>query len=256
MLYAALGDSITYGYSATNPNHNFVSLIHRKGFSPIQPNLFILARPGWTSKQLLKSILRTPEVIWDETRYVTLWIGGNDAIRAMPFVLSGDFAPLRRVAERLRANLSSMIQHIRRPKMQIYVANLYNPFPNSHLAEEAIHLLNDAIAGVARQEGVKLVDMYRSLHGRESLAIEGYRRGVLQDVRLRGNPIHPNDDGHRWIAETWLKAISPSRSLSASKRQKKQGRRVLSTQKSTHSLNIRIEKTQRKKAGSGKKLAR
>ncbi|MBX6352423.1 MAG: SGNH/GDSL hydrolase family protein [Thermoflavifilum sp.] len=206
MLYAALGDSITYGYSATEERHTFVSCIQRALSHGQRWNVYRHAKPGWTSKQLMKSLRRVPDCLWDEARLVTLLIGGNDLLRAAPWLIDGNLSYALKLAERYRVHLDEIIERVHRPGQTFLIANLYNPFPESAIVGESIRVMNDVIERAARRHDLVLVDLSATFRGREPQYIEGFRRGQLRDFRLFGNPIHPTDAGHAAIAETLLRA--------------------------------------------------
>ena len=70
--------------------------------------------------------------------------------------------------------------------------------------------MNAIIDGVAARWNVPVVDICDRFLGREPFLIHGYRTGILSDYRLFGeNPIHPNGEGHRIIAEAVWEKIDP-----------------------------------------------
>ncbi|MCL6548631.1 MAG: SGNH/GDSL hydrolase family protein [Alicyclobacillus sp.] len=204
MLYAALGDSITYGYSASSPDRRYVARLQRSLRQPV--SLFVQARPGWTSKQLLRSLPRVPACIWDEAKLITILIGGNDLLVSAPWLLDGRSGRIFKVAERLYDHLTDIVRFVRRPQSTVIVGTLYNPFPNSLLAREYFHILNQTIRLAADREQVVLADVAAQFSDQEAELIDGFRRGTLRDLRLIGNPIHPNDAGHEAIAQSLLAA--------------------------------------------------
>lgn len=205
MLYAALGDSITYGYTAGDENSRYVARIQSSLSKQQAVNVFLHAKPGWTSKQLLKSAERVPDVIWAEARLITILIGGNDLLRAVPWLIEGNTARIMRIAEKVRDNVAELVHLIKRPHSTILLATLYNPFPNSLLAEEYTEAINKSLRMIAQREKVHLADVRKHFFRRESEFIDGYRHGKLRDMRIRGNPIHPNDTGHEAIAQVFLR---------------------------------------------------
>lgn len=205
MLYSALGDSITYGYDSSVENRRFVSRLKNQLAKQQRVSLFVQAKPGWTSKQLLKSLPKIPSCIWDETSVMTILVGGNDLLRSSPWILNGDSARCIRIADSLRENLTEIIQLVKRPNAKIMLATIYNPFPNSLIANECTDLINKSIRLVATREKLVLVDIYRLFLERESHLIHGYRRGEVRDIKLRGNPIHPNDRGHAEISNLFFR---------------------------------------------------
>lgn len=207
MLYAALGDSITYGYDAASENVRFVTRVQRAlGLKRDPMHVFLNAKPGWTSRQLVKSLPNVPDCIWDEAKLITILVGGNDMLRSAPWILDGNHARCVKIADGLQKNLMEVVDIVRRPKSRILLATVYNPFPNSLPAQEGIQMLNRAIRHVANRKRVRLVDVASLFAHREHLLIEGYRNGEIRDIKLRGNPIHPNDRGHAIIAKAFISA--------------------------------------------------
>ncbi|MCF8565968.1 SGNH/GDSL hydrolase family protein [Alicyclobacillus tolerans] len=210
MLYAALGDSITYGYSAEDENARYVNRI-QSSLSRKQPvNLFLHAKPGWTSKQLLKESRKVPDVIWAEARLITIMVGGNDVLRHAPWLLDGGTTRIFKVADKLRDNLEELIDLVRGPKCTIVLGTLYNPFPKSVMVERYLDVINQSIRSVAQREKLPLADIAKHFVRREGQFIDGYKRGKMTDMRIIGNPIHPNDKGHEAIAQIFLRAYQRS----------------------------------------------
>jgi lysophospholipase L1-like esterase len=206
MLHVALGDSITHGYSASSDQ---TSYIHRLGVTMYRknpPNVYLQAKPGWTSRQLLKSVKSIQEAVWNEARLVTLMIGGNDLLYSVPWLLNGGDAQIIKVADKLYQNITEIVEIAKRPHHKFIIATLYNPFPNSMRAEEFTNRVNQSIRLVAKRHGLTVADVRRAFSGREGKFIEGYRRGQLRDLRLIHNPVHPNDAGHAVIARAFQRA--------------------------------------------------
>jgi lysophospholipase L1-like esterase len=206
LLYAALGDSITYGYEATTDQAGYVRRF-AKALSKRQPvNVFLNAKPGWTSKQLLKSLSQVPECIWAEAKVVTIMVGGNDILKASPWLLNGSDKTVFKIAQRVQDHLEQMVETVRQPGATVVIGTIYNPFPNSVLAEEYMDTVNKSILRVAEQHNLAVADVRSLFRNQEDKYIKGYKQGVLRDMRLIGNPIHPNDAGHQAIARSFLSA--------------------------------------------------
>jgi len=210
MLYAALGDSITHGYSSSSEEKRFVNHIQQNLSKRQKLNLYVHAKAGWTSKQLLKSLSSIPDCIWDEAKLITLMVGGNDLLRIAPWLLDGSRRPLYKAADRLYENIVEIASIVQRPQSKIVVATLYNPFPNSMAAEECVEALNKAIRTAVRRKKLLLADVRQQYLGKEQQYISGYKQGNIKDFRFFGNPIHPNDAGHLTIARTILRAYRQS----------------------------------------------
>lgn len=230
MLYVALGDSITHGYESTAESKRFVARIQRElSRNRRRVSLHVQARPGWTSKHLLRSLKSVPDCVWEEAKVITILVGGNDIIWALPWLIQGNSAASMRVAEKLRVNLTDIVRTVKRPGSEIYIGTIYNPFPNSLVAEECTSLINKSIRLVARRENLILMDLHKLFFKAEDKYIKGYRRGVVSDFKWKGNPIHPNDAGHAAIAKAWLNAYRAYHNNQKSKTAGPSSRRTLPT---------------------------
>ncbi|UOF90540.1 SGNH/GDSL hydrolase family protein [Fodinisporobacter ferrooxydans] len=208
MLYVALGDSITFGYNCTNEKYYYTNIIF-DSLKKSEPFLhqYVLAKPGWRISHLQKAVDKVPGCLWDETKYVTILIGGNDLLRAFPMLLHNENR-LTGYAQSFQKELDTLLQKIKRPRMKIVLGTLYNPFPKSILAETCIQAFNDVVYRMGKRHRVKVVDLYRSFQVNEKRLIDGFRRGDLKDFKFfRGNPIHPTNLGHAKIASMYLKSI-------------------------------------------------
>lgn len=231
MLYAALGDSITYGYSASTDGRSFVGRIRRTLSRQAKVSLYTCAKPGWTSRQLLRSVRRTPECIWDEAKLVTILIGGNDLLWSAPWLVESNPGHFLKVAGRLYDNLTEVLECVSRPTSTVILCTIYNPFPNSLLAADYTNGLNRSIRRVAKRFDLKLVNLEGVFQGREESLIDGYQRGQIRDIKFRGNPVHPNDTGHQKIARAVLSAYrraSAERSQNGARTAQKPGLRRVS----------------------------
>ncbi len=206
VIYAALGDSITYGYLATTADKQFVSQVHSRLRRNRRVSLYMVAKPGWSSGQLLKSVKNTPKCIWDESGIITIMVGGNDLLRASPWILNGMASKTLHIADRLGQNLAEIVRIVKRPYVKILVATIYNPFPNSLVAEECTKVLNSSVRLVVSRENLVFVDVHKAFKWKEHRLIEGYNNGQISDLKFRKNPIHPNDLGHKRIAQLFFSA--------------------------------------------------
>ncbi|UOF92099.1 SGNH/GDSL hydrolase family protein [Fodinisporobacter ferrooxydans] len=206
IIYTALGDSITAGASASSPFLAYPSLIckllrSKRGLNVIAN---VLAEPGWTSEALLTSVLQTPATILKKSSSISIWIGGDDLITAGVSLLQG--APETIIQDTLKTyerNLAKLVNTIRNVSSgRIIVCSQYNPFPNSPLAVEAIAALNQVIHLTAGRFHLSLAPVDAWFSGNLETWIAGYKRGRLEDILTsKSPPIHPNNDGHRVIAE-------------------------------------------------------
>jgi lysophospholipase L1-like esterase len=202
---------VTYGYSSTDQKKSYVERFARSISKTKKVNVYLHAKPGWTSTKLLKSMESLQSSIFEEAGIVTLMVGGNDLLRSSPFLLNGNHAHLLKVADRYYQNLVEIVCLAKRPHSRFMIATLYNPFPNSMMASEYTRLVNDCVRRVARRYNLHLVDLAARFQGKESRFVEGYRRGTIKDFRIIGNPVHPNDTGHAAIARAFLETHQRTR---------------------------------------------
>jgi lysophospholipase L1-like esterase len=238
-LYIALGDSLSEGVGATNRDSTaFVPLVHEglgEGF-----DLMNLGHSGDTSSDLLdhgQLDETVAEVVGrnsdddpnNDVKLVTLEIGGNDLLRLAPsLILTGTCTSAERALERPQCvdalwetldefgrNLGMALDRLREadPDLTIVVMTLYNPVPRrfglfgstgvSQMAEMALEGLpdtrfpeglNDIVRGEGAERGAMLVDWHALFENKAN-------EYIAQDF------IHPNDAGHRVMAEAVLETV-------------------------------------------------
>jgi lysophospholipase L1-like esterase len=234
-LYIAVGDSLSYGSAASDPDTtSFVALVHR-GFT-IDIDLLNLGVPGYTSADLLSereldiaigeiSARLNDGIEGNEVEAVTFEIGGNDLLSVyFDFVIpetctSVDQAlandkcvnALIDVLDEYGTNLDTALAGLRAtdPDLPIFVLTLYNPFSGrdpeiTRIGDLAIEGeagtpfeegINDIIRDVAPRYDVHLVEIFPIFDGRA-------QELVAFDL------IHPNDDGYALMADAVLTAMS------------------------------------------------
>ncbi|WP_036699094.1 SGNH/GDSL hydrolase family protein [Paenibacillus sp. J14] len=222
MIYTALGDSITYGDNATSPRLAYPQLIvsdyNRSTPRPIRG--YVLARSGWTSGNLLDAVLRQGSDMIRQSSVVSVWIGGVDLANSAidPLVNGGPF-PNTGILFQFRRNLSALLGHIRKiSSARIVCCTQYNPFPSNSLAVEWISRLNETTHGIAASYGAKVAPAHRWFEGKQAELIDGYRGGQLEDLLGGTLPIHPNNQGHRVIANGLAPYLFPKTSVSSKKK--------------------------------------
>lgn len=205
MLYTALGDSITAGELATSPARAYPSLVtqnlrqHRRGWFGE-----VLAEPGWTSQTLNAAVWENGPIPLRESNVITIWVGGDNLADAALAMLSGARPTiLKRSLAGYMQSLRALIVGIRRvSRAGVVVCTQYNPFPNTPIAAQGIAALNEATRAVAAATSAAVAPVDEWFTGRQAELIAGYRTGRVQDVfRSVPVPIHPNNRGHRVIAD-------------------------------------------------------
>lgn len=207
MLMLALGDSITFGYGATDPQRSYPQMLRQHFARNQRVSLHVQAKPGWTSRQLNKSLADVPACIFDEAELVTLMIGGNDLLKSAPFLIQGKPERIAQVCERVQTEVEEIVGRANRPYNTFAIATLYNPFPNFDLAEQITLQFNDMIRRVAIRNKLRIVEVENLFRGNEATFVEHYRNGQFRDIRIVRNPIHPTDDGHRALYLGFAKAL-------------------------------------------------
>lgn len=234
-LYIAVGDSLSYGSAASDPDTtSFVALVHRRFTIDIE--LLNLGVPGYTSADLLTereldNAIReitsraSDGIVGNEVEAVTFEIGGNDLLDVyFDFVIpetctSVDQAltkdecvtTLNDALDGYRANLDAILNRLRAadPELPIFVLTLYNPFSGrdpeiTRIGDLAIEGeagtpfeegINDIIREIGPRYGVHLVEIFPIFDGRSEEL-------VAFDL------IHPNDDGYALIANAVIAAMS------------------------------------------------
>lgn len=204
MIYTALGDSITYGENASSFAKAYPQLaVSALNSRSRRVDGYVLARPGWSSYDLLHAVKRQGAAIISESSVVSIWIGGVDlADAALSSLKNQQPLAVKQILSEYKRNLSAILTQIQNGShARIICCTQYNPFPNSPLAIASINQLNYTINEVAHSYDVKTVPVHRWFEGKQANLIYGYRNGRIEDALKGSLPIHPNDRGHQVIAE-------------------------------------------------------
>lgn len=215
-VYLALGDSITAGHGATHPRYGFTAYVSR--FTR-QRNLttrtMVIAKNGWTSKDILRVCHTLPPELFQQTRVLTLLTGGNDLrklLRRQYLSFSGSPLTESNVEQQVREYEFYMdrIFHllVQYPIPHVLVGTVYNPAPNFPIAVGAMTKLRDVTRRIGQRYQVPVVDVYERFDTNEAYLIEGYRMGRLEDLSVPfRRPIHPNNTGHKAIADLFTSQL-------------------------------------------------
>jgi lysophospholipase L1-like esterase len=208
--YIALGDSITFGQKASSSSRAYparvTSMLKLKG---IQSKRIVLAQPNWTSLDLAEEIYIDPSFLRC-AKVVTVWIGGNDLIHYGLSSLGQSAPPIQGMMNNFKKRLDMILGLVRLMGVKhIICCTQYNPFPNSAIAVDAIHVMNQVITASATANSCLVARVDRWFSGNEDSLIYGYRDGRAEDA-LRGYAdVHPNDQGHELIATGLFSSIYP-----------------------------------------------
>jgi lysophospholipase L1-like esterase len=206
--YLTLGDSVAAGSGASRRGSGYAELLFDElaraddGFG----RHVNLADPGETSDSFVEDQL--PDAIEElesgRVRLVTFAIGANDLLRLLRRCgLALDNPECRSRADRaltaLQDNVAASIEELRSadPDVRIVLLDYYNPLANLLPgSDEFAARLNDVLRAAAGDQGLELVPIAPIFEDREASL-----------TRILDGDVHPNDEGHRLIAEAvarWL----------------------------------------------------
>ena len=130
-----------------------------------------------------------------EPDLVTVWTGANDVIQGRD---ADDFADdLEDILDRLRDRTDGVIVAANIPDLTQLPR--FRDDPDDDVTQERIEAFNEAVAEQAEDHDVLLVDLYSE--------------PVEDDLVSDRDGFHPNNDGHREIADRFLEVILPALGL-------------------------------------------
>jgi lysophospholipase L1-like esterase len=203
LIYTALGDSITFGESATSAAKAYPQLlVSMLAQHSIHVRCRVLAKPGWKSADLANAVVWSDPIFIKQSNVISVWTGGNDlGLAAVSSLGNQQNLDLKQAFENYYRNMHTILGWIQRhSRARIICCTQYNPFPNSPLAVGAIHQLNQLTKEAGRRYGAWIAPVHEWFEGRQADFIHGYRHGLIEDSLSGSPPIHPNDRGHHFIA--------------------------------------------------------
>ncbi|MBP1994122.1 SGNH/GDSL hydrolase family protein [Paenibacillus eucommiae] len=203
MIYTALGDSITFGENASSWANAYPQLtVSALNSCSRRVTGYVLARPGWSSCDLLDAVIWRGASVIRHAAVVSIWIGGIDLANAALLSLRNQQPlPAKQFAANYKRNLRGILAQIKKGShARIICCTQYNPFPNSPLSVEGIDGLNRLTIEIAQCYGANIAPAHTWFEGKQADLIYGYRKGKIEDALSGFLPIHPNDRGHRVIA--------------------------------------------------------
>ncbi|WEK54646.1 MAG: SGNH/GDSL hydrolase family protein [Candidatus Cohnella colombiensis] len=212
MIYTALGDSITFGENASSMTKGYPHLIGSAlQSSSHRVRVNVLARPGWSSGDLLDAVIWNGLPVISQSGVISVWIGGVDLMNtALQSLKSKHPLNLRRTTTDYKRHLSALFTRIKRVSLaRIVCCTQYNPFPNSPLAVNSIHQLNQITSEIAHRCGVVVAPTHTWFEDKQADLIYGYHKGKIEDALSGTLPIHPNDRGHHVIAKGLASYLIP-----------------------------------------------
>jgi len=212
--FPAYGDSVVAGYGAT-PGHGFVpdlARIIRTTYrsSTAYQNFGV---PGMTTFDLANALRTCPDYLASAHKapFICVFVGGDDIIHGLPLILSRHPKQLARAARQSALHYAQILTVLRRiSKARIVVGDIYNPYPATPIAESVIRAFNDiVIYPAAAATNVSVAPVSAVFSGRQAAFIQGFRNGVAGQPGRNGvmYPIHPNNIGHRAIAQAYASCL-------------------------------------------------
>ena len=212
--YLALGDSIAAGQGASDASSSYVALVAgalRERFGP-ELELRSLAAGGHTTQDLIDQQLPAAldALRGGDVRLVTITIAGNDLYQYSadaPCLTdpSDPACPLRDGLVGVEERLDLILGQLREagPETAIVIEAYPNLFSGTghdfeRPAEIAFGLLNEVIIDVACRHDVLVADPRLSFAG---------RGGSLTHTLDPTPDFHPNNAGHRAIADAFLEVL-------------------------------------------------
>jgi lysophospholipase L1-like esterase len=225
----ALGDSLAFGVGAANPAaEGYVALtadnlLLNDRFSERGLELINLSEPGATSADIVEAESQLDRAVEEidvraadiqannDVEIISIDVGGNDLLSlaepdspCFEDPLGGVCrTQINNVLSDLQRNLTRTLTELRQaaPQAEIYVIDLFNPYSGTGesleiIASIGVQQINGVLAAVSAsgELGVRFVSVYELFQGRgpQWVASDG---------------IHPNNDGHRVLAEALTAAI-------------------------------------------------
>ena len=195
IVYLAIGASDAAGMGAEPlTNGNVFRIADELDERVDEVFLAPLAIPGADTEQLdaALELLLESEL---EPNLVTVWTGANDVIRGVD---ADDFEDeIADLFERLRERTDGVIVAANIPDLTELPR--FRRDPDDDVTRERIEEFNEAIEEQAEDHDVLLVDLYGE--------------PVEDDLVSDEDGFHPNDEGHRRIADEFLEVILPALGL-------------------------------------------
>jgi lysophospholipase L1-like esterase len=186
---AAFGDSITFGVleerrirAALETSNNYPNAL--QGLLQRLDPAWRVANRGRGGERVEDGALRIGSVLQsDRPGFILIMEGTNNASRCDdPAVIVG---ALRTMVERAKAN-----------KTVPLLGTIPPNFRNDPCAHDVIDSANGLIRGLAWAEGIVLAEIFNGMNDRNLFGLAPDR-----------DPLHPNEQGYRVMANIWLNAL-------------------------------------------------
>lgn len=180
LTYAAIGDSLTIGYYASNESHRFVDVFSSKLEKDMGYDVKTHVVGGY-GKTLSSALEAIPEIQELQPDLVTIEFGTNDSN-------SDNNVPI----DLFKSDLNKLIQGVKKDneKVKIVLVTTWSLSDNATL-------FNEAIQSVGESKDIPVADI-KPLRGN----IENTGPADIQTEYGISDTFHPNDKGHEAIANT------------------------------------------------------
>lgn len=200
LQYIAIGDSLTAGIGIPFLNSGFPEFYRKLSEHTLEKRIYLhkFGKSGATTGDIL-NMLDSPTVrrAIKCANIITITAGGNDLINVAKNLLRhNDKKSVIHAMQQSQENYSKIIKKIQiidkeNPSI-LRLMNLYNPFPHIPVADEAIKTFNIAISRFAKQQNIKVADVYHVFSDKEK-------------ALLSKDGVHPNQEGYHQMALTFSK---------------------------------------------------
>jgi lysophospholipase L1-like esterase len=226
VLYTALGDSIAFGLSAIPLSNGYVPTYRRfvEVGTGLNVELIPLGVPGLTSSGLLAGINEIPAVraTIALSTIITMNIGGSDLLSARSAYKDGTCGGtdnqdcLRAAVDTFDDNFPAILDAIvslRGSRATIFrTMDIYNPFVNVDMAQDSwpndegndfqvintyLDMFNTTIANEADPRNIPFARVHARFNGPNG----DTDPNDMDPQLISFDGVHPNNDGHRVIAE-------------------------------------------------------
>lgn len=228
-LYVALGDSVAFGVGASARSNGYVSLIedyleldcHESSCSVERLDLSV---PGATTSSLLSWQLPVAAAVigtlngdddpTNDVRLVTLDIGGNDVYGLLDTCRSGltstCIVEMNRLLKTLALRfgvIGGVLREAAGDDTPIVIMTYYNPLPACVLSPLAP--LGELVLEGGGVIAAGLNDVIRAAALKHDLLVaETYDKLETSDLVGGADCLHPDDSGHRVIADQFLRELA------------------------------------------------
>ena len=186
---AAFGDSITLGVleerrirAALETSNNYPNIL--QGLLQRLDPAWRVTNRGRGGELVQGGATRIGEVLRsDRPGFILIMEGTNNASRC-------DDAAL------IRANLRTMVERAKANQTIPLLGTIPPNFRNDPCAHDVIDAANSLIRALASAEGIVLAEIFDGMNNRELFGLAPDR-----------DPLHPNEEGYRVMANIWLAAL-------------------------------------------------